>query len=138
MHSNNFAFENEIIFKDESYKIIGACIAVQNELGEGFLEAVYQEALEIEFRLRGIPYEREVELDIFYKDQLLMKKYQADFICYDEIIVELKALSALESAHKAQLINYLKVTNMPLGLLVNFGQSSLVSHRIVNKSYTFV
>jgi GxxExxY protein len=137
MVSNKLEFGTEIIFKDESYKIIGACIAVHNELGVGFLEAVYQEALELEFKLRNIPFEREVELDIYYKDNLLAKKYQADFICYDEIIVELKALSGLESTHKAQLINYLKVTNMQLGILVNFGQSSLVNHRIVNNSYKF-
>jgi len=129
-------FGNNILFKEESYRIIGACIAVHNELGAGFLEAVYQEALEIEFKHRGIPYEREIQLEIFYKNQPLEKKYQADFICYHEIIIELKALSALESAHKAQLINYLKATDIQLGLLVNFGQSSLVSQRVVNNSYT--
>lgn len=128
-------FGNDILFKEESYKIIGACIAVHNELGTGFLEAVYQEALEIEFKHRSIPYEREMQLEIFYKDQPLEKKYQADFICYDEIIIELKALCALESVHKAQLINYLKATDLQLGLLVNFGQSSLVSQRVVNNSY---
>ncbi len=124
---------NDILFKDESYKIIGACMAVHNELGNGFLEAVYQEALEIEFKLRKIPYEREVELEIFYKDQILEKKYQADFICFNEIIIELKALSALESSHKSQVINYLKATDMQLGLLVNFGQASFVSQRIIKK-----
>jgi len=128
-------FGNDIILKDESYKIIGACMAVHHELGCGFLEAVYQEALEIEFKHRSIPYEREMQLEIFYKDQPLAKKYQADFICYDEIIIELKALCALESVHKAQLINYLKATDLQLGLLVNFGQSSLVSQRVVNNSY---
>lgn len=124
---------NDILFKDESYKIIGACMAVHNELGNGFLEAVYQEALEIEFKLRKIPYEREVELEIFYKDQILEKKYQADFICFNEIIIELKALTALESSHKSQVINYLKATDMQLGLLVNFGQASFVSQRIIKK-----
>lgn len=124
---------NDILFKDESYKIIGACMAVHNELGNGFLEAVYQEALEIEFKLRKIPYEREVELEIFYKDQILEKKYQADFICFNEMIIELKALSALESSHKSQVINYLKATDMQLGLLVNFGQASFVSQRIIKK-----
>jgi GxxExxY protein len=128
-------FGSDILFKEESYKIIGACIAVHNELGTGFLEAVYQEALEEEFKLRNIPYEREKQLEIFYKNKPLEKKYQADFICYDEIIIELKALSTLDSVHKAQLINYLKATDMQLGLLVNFGQSSLESKRVINTSY---
>lgn len=135
MHTNTFeASVNDILFKDESYKIIGACMAVHHELGNGFLEAVYQEALEIEFQLRQIPYEREVELEIFYKDQILEKKYQADFICFNEIIIELKALSALESSHKSQVINYLKATDLQLGLLINFGQASFVSQRVINKS----
>ncbi|MCJ7765467.1 MAG: GxxExxY protein [Thiovulaceae bacterium] len=138
MYSNNFddsTSMNDIILKDESYKVIGACMAVHNELGCGFLEAVYQEALEEEFKLRDIPYEREKQLEIFYKNKPLEKKYQADFICHDAIIIELKALSALEPAHKAQLINYLKATDMQLGLLVNFGQTSLESKRVVNNSF---
>lgn len=135
MNLKSFNDSNDILFKDESYKIIGACMAVHNELGNGFLEAVYQEALEIEFQLRGIPYEREKQIVVYYKSTPLEKRYQADFICFDEIIIELKALSALESAHKAQLINYLKATDVQLGLLINFGQSSLESKRIVNNSY---
>jgi len=134
MHTNTFeASVNDILFKDESYKIIGACMAVHHELGNGFLEAVYQEALEIEFQLQQIPYKREVELELFYKDQILEKKYQADFICFNEIIIELKALSALESSHKSQVINYLKATDLQLGLLINFGQASFASQRIINK-----
>ena len=138
MYKDNFDDSNsmnDIILKDESYKIIGACMAVHNELGLGFLEAVYQEALEEEFKLRGIPYVREQQLNIIYKGKALDKKYIADFICYGEIVLELKALSALESSHQAQLINYLKATNLKLGLLVNFGQTSLESKRVVNNSY---
>jgi GxxExxY protein len=123
---------NEIILKDESYNIIGACMAVHRELGCGFLEAVYQEALEEEFKLRSIPYVREQLLTITYKGKLLSKKYQADFICYENIIVELKALSELNTTHQSQLINYLKVTNIKLGLLVNFGRRSLETKRVVN------
>jgi GxxExxY protein len=126
---------DEIILKDESYNIIGACMAVHQELGCGFLEAVYQEALEEEFKLRNIPYVREPLLTITYKGKLLNKKYQADFICYDNIIVELKALSELNSTHQSQLINYLKASKMKLGILVNFGQKSLISKRVVNNYF---
>ena len=122
-----------IVFKDESYQIIGSCMAVHRELGCGFLEAVYQEALEEEFKIRKIPYVREKQLDIFYKGHLLNKKYQADFICYGKIILELKAITELNSAHKSQLINYLKATNLKLGLLVNFGGNTLESKRVINK-----
>jgi GxxExxY protein len=123
---------NEIILQNESYNIIGACMVVHRELGCGFLEAVYQEALEEEFKLRNIPYVREPLLTITYKGKLLNKKYQADFICYENIIVELKALSELNSTHQSQLINYLKASKMKLGILVNFGQKSLISKRVVN------
>jgi len=124
-----------IIFKEESYQVIGACMAVHRELGKGFLEAVYQEALEEEFKLKNIPYIREHQLEIVYKNKILKKKYQADFICYGEIIVELKALTELSSVHQSQLINYLKATKFKLGLLINFGQNSLESKRVINKSY---
>lgn len=123
--------ENNIIYKDESYKIIGACMAVHNTLGCGFLEAVYQEALAIEFKKRKIPFEQEKRLEIFYKGVLLQKEYIADFICYDKIIVELKALSQLNNEHFAQILNYLKITDFKLGLLVNFGTPSLQYKRIV-------
>ena len=106
-------------------------MTVHNELGCGFLEAVYQEALELEFQYRNIPYQREAQLDIYYKKQLLKKHYQADFICYDKIIVELKALSALTSEHESQLLNYLKATGLRVGLLINFGKKSLEYKRMV-------
>jgi len=123
-----------ILFKDESYQLVGACMAVHRELGCGFLEAVYQEALEEEFKIKGIPYVREQFLDISYKGKLLNKTYQADFVCYGKIIVELKALVAITSIHQSQLINYLKASQMKLGLLVNFGGNSLGSKRVINKA----
>lgn len=123
--------QDELIYKDESYQIIGACMEVHSSLGCGFLEAVYQEALEIEFTLRGIPFERECRIKIDYKGHTLNKEYVADFICYDKIVVEVKALSQLKSDHSAQTLNYLKATNNRLGLLVNFGESSLKYKRIV-------
>jgi GxxExxY protein len=110
-----------IVFKEESYKIVGAAFKVYNTLGHGFLEAVYQEALEIEFQKQGIPYEREKELIIQYDGVELKQTYKADFVCFGKIIVELKAVSALEDAHRSQVYNYLHATNYKLGLLLNFG-----------------
>ena len=123
--------ENNLIYKDESYKIIGACMEVHTTLGCGFLEPVYQEALEIELGKRKIPFVREEILNIFYKDILLKKEYVADFICYDKIIVEAKAINQLQSEHIAQILNYLKITEFKLGLLVNFGTTSLQYKRVV-------
>jgi GxxExxY protein len=113
----------ELIYKDECYQIVGACLEVYNTLGSGFLEAIYQEALEIEFKARGIPYAREQTLCVNYKGHELDKKYVADFVCYDCIIVETKATSRLNSEHAAQTINYLKATGRKLGVLVNFGNA---------------
>ncbi|MCR5778933.1 MAG: GxxExxY protein [Bacteroidaceae bacterium] len=110
-----------IYYKQESYNIIGAAIQVYNILGPGFVEAVYQEALEIEFQRRGIPYEREKELNVYYDGVLLQKKFQPDFICYDKIIIELKAVMELDDMNRVQVYNYLKATGMELGLLINFG-----------------
>ena len=117
-------------YEKETAEILNACMTVHRELGNGFLEAVYQEALGIEFDERGLPYEREVKIPIFYKGHRLDKEYFADFICYGKIIVELKCLSRLVSANKAQLINYLHGTNLEVGLLVNFGESSLKWERV--------
>lgn len=105
----------------ESYKINGAAMKVYNTLGNGFLEAVYQEALELEFKKQGIPYEREKELTIYYDGKPLQKKYFADFVCYGNIIVELKAVATLDDSHRSQIYNYLKATGYKLGLLYNFG-----------------
>lgn len=121
----------ELVYKAEVYKIIGVAMEVHNELGCGFLEAVYQEAFEIELTNQKIPYFREEEIDIFYKENKLNKKYRADFICFDKIIVELKALSQLTSEHEAQILNYLKSTNLKVGLLINFGAKSLQYKRFI-------
>ena len=119
-----------LLYEEESGKILKACMNVFNELGNGFLEAVYQEALAIEFEEMHIPFEREAKIDIFYRGKKLDKEYYADFICYDKIIVELKAISKLVNANKAQVINYLHETKLPVGLLVNFGESSLKWERL--------
>ena len=107
--------------KEQSYAINGAAMNVSNALGHGFLEAVYQEALELEFIKRGIPYEREKELKIFYEGKELRQTYKADFVCYGDIIVELKAVAHLDDSHRSQVFNYLKATGFKLGLLYNFG-----------------
>lgn len=120
------------IYKEESYAIHGALFAVHRELGTGFLERVYQDALEYEFRERDIPYEREKKIQIMYKGKLLGEPYRADFVCYGKIIVELKAVKTLEDTHYAQILNYLKATKMKLGILVNFHDIYIVPKRIVN------
>ena len=107
--------------KEQSYAINGAAMNVYNAMGHGFLEAVYQEALELEFIKRGIPYEREKELKIFYEGKDLRQTYKADFVCYGDIIVELKAVAHLDDSHRSQVFNYLKATGFKLGLLYNFG-----------------
>ena len=121
-----------IIYKEESYKIVGVAFNVYNKLGHGFLEAVYQEALELEFQKQGIPYEREKELEIFYDGVKLKQTYKADFVCFGKIIVELKAVSCLDDSHRAQVYNYLHATGFKLGQLLNFGSSDeLEKERIV-------
>lgn len=123
---------SEFILGKEYYNVKGACIEVHNRLGCGFLEKVYQDALEIEFKLRGIPYERERRITIDYKGQTIDHDYIADFICYGSLIVELKAVRELHDVHKAQVMNYLRATTMPVGMLVNFGEKSLVDCRLIN------
>ncbi len=123
--------KEKYIFQEESYNIIGACLEVHKELGCGFLEGVYREALEIEFKRRGIPYEREKELPIEYKGVKLKKKFYADFFCYDKIIVETKAGSGLIEEHISQVLNYLNTNNYKLGLLFNFGEKSLKYKRVI-------
>jgi GxxExxY protein len=114
-----------------TYKIIGAALEVHKELGCGFLEAVYQEALEKEFTDQIIPFKAQPIVGIFYKGKPLEKKYQPDFICYDEVITEIKAMSVLTSNEEAQIINYLKATRFKVGLLLNFGSKSLEHKRFV-------
>jgi GxxExxY protein len=111
----------DLLFKEESYKIVGACFEVYREKGCGFLEPVYQECLEIELRLQGIPFMAQKPLALEYKGSPLHSKYEPDFICYERIILELKAVKDLTDEHRAQVLNYLKATGLKLGLLVNLG-----------------
>ena len=123
-----------IIYPSESYKIIGCMMKVHRELGCGFLEKVYQEALEREFIAEEIPFQREVNLKIYYRGVPLQQEYIADFVCYGKIIVELKAISKISDVEKAQVINYLKATGYELGILANFGEVSLKTERFCNIS----
>ncbi len=122
--------ENKIIYKDESYNIIGAAMEIHSILGCGYTEPVYQEALEYEFKRRNIPYEREKVFKINYKDITLQKNLRVDFLCYNKIIVEIKAVSGFTDGHYAQIYNYLKATNLKLGILLNFGTTGLQRERI--------
>ena len=112
--------EEIIIYKDESYHIQGCIFEVHNEIGSGFLESVYQECLEIELAKQAIPYKSQVNINIDYKGKRLSKFFKADIICYNKILIELKAVKRLEAIHRAQVINYLRATGLKLGLLVNF------------------
>lgn len=113
--------QTQIEHDADGYALIGACFEVYNEMGNGYLEDVYQESLEFELTDRGIPYVAQPKLPIFYKGRLLQKQYEADLIVLDKIIVELKAVKALLPEHEAQLLNYLKATGRKVGYLVNFG-----------------
>jgi len=124
--------EEDFLYQSETYKIIGAMMEVHKTLGCGFLEAVYQEALAIEFDIQKIPYVREKKLLLFYKEVQLEKYYSPDFLCYDKIVVEIKALSALTSTHNSIMINYLNATKFKVGILGNFGEKSLKYKRLVN------
>lgn len=126
------ANERELIFKEEVFRIIGAALEVSNHLGCGFLEAVYQEALGIEFAERRIGHEPQKRITISYKDTVLRKEYVADFLCQDRIIVEIKAIKAITGVEEAQLLNYLKATGLPLGLIINFGSKKLEWKRYAN------
>lgn len=117
---------------EQTFAILGAAMEVHRTLGPGFLEAVYQEAMAIEFTLRGIPFKREVELEIYYKDQKLNTFYRADFVCFDKIIVELKALDQMSGIEESKVINYLQAGRIQRALLLNFGTKSLQYKRLVN------
>ena len=124
---------NDFLYKDETYKIIGACFEVYKEKGCGFLEPVYQECMEIELGLQGIPFIAKQSLRLEYKGRPLKHTYEPDLICFGKIVVELKAVSALADEHRAQLLNYLNATGLEVGLLVNFGHyPKLEYERIVN------
>ena len=119
------------LFEDECKRIIGACFDVHNSLGHGFLESVYHEALAIAFIEMGIPFESEKKLEVWYKSHKLEKFFTADFVCFDKIIIELKACDGLLPIHTAQVLNYLKATNHQLGILVNFGTPRVLIKRVI-------
>ncbi|WP_462325466.1 GxxExxY protein [Desulfoplanes sp.] len=110
-----------LLYADESYGIVGACFDVYTDMGAGFLESVYQECLALEFSRRGIPFDQQKRLELSYRGTQLKQEYVADFVCYEKIIVEIKAVKDLASEHRAQVLNYLHATGYKLGLLVNFG-----------------
>jgi GxxExxY protein len=114
----------EILYKEESYKIVGACFEVYREKGCGFLEPVYHECMEIELRLQGVPYLPKKSLALEYKGCPLRSTYEPDFICHEKIVLELKAVTELTDEHRAQVQNYPKATRLQSGLLVNFGHYS--------------
>ena len=122
------------IYPDETYAIVGAAMEVHRILGPGFSESIYQEALAIEFERQGIPFEKEKAIIVKYKDTELHNTFRADFVCYHDIIVELKALESTTPEHRSQVINYLKSTGFKLGLLINFGERQLYRRRIINTS----
>ena len=132
---------SDFLYRDEGYAILGACFEVYNTLHPGLSEDIYKLSLCIEFRRRGIPYEREKQLRMYYKGELLSKKYFADLVCYGDIIVEAKATSGLTDDHRGQLLNYMRITNTKVGYLVNFGakeklqwQRMALSGNIVERS----
>jgi GxxExxY protein len=123
--------DENMIYKDESYLIIGKCMEVYNELGHGFLEIVYKDALEIVFQQNKVQYEREKEYQVCFRNLVLQHKFYADFVVGNKIILEIKSVTALNDAHIAQTINYLRVSDNKLGLLVNFGKEKLDFRRVV-------
>lgn len=117
-----------------TYEIIGAAMEVHRELGCGFGEVIFQDALEVEFRLRGIPYHREKPYHVFYKEHRLPSFLRPDFVCHEEVVVELKALSEIKGPEEAQLLGYLKATGFQIGLLINFGTTRLWHKRFIHAS----
>ena len=122
---------SSILYKSESYKIIGACMEVHNQLGPGFLEIVYKDALEVELTNLGIPYCREKEYEVRYKDTVLPHKFYADFVVFGSIILEVKAALAIHENYQAQALNYLAVSREKLAIIVNFGETKLNFQRLV-------
>ncbi len=122
----------EILFKEESYRIIGVCMYVHSELGKGFKETIYQEALQLEFNNRNIEFLSQPKIRVKFGKHQLSSHFRPDFLCYGSIIVEIKSLPFLSTQHLSQVKNYLRATNLRLGLLINFGESSLAYKRILN------
>jgi len=132
MNANSREWREDLILKDEVYRIVGAAMEVSNNLGCGFLEAVYQEVLGIEFSDAEIPFEAQKRIVITYKERVLSREYIADFICFQQIIVEIKALKRITEVEEAQLINYLRAAKLPVGLILNFGGTQMEWKRYAN------
>lgn len=127
----------DLVLKDECYKLVGACMRVHSEMGHGFLEAVYQECLEIELELSGIPFESQAPLKISYRSRELKQRYQPDFFVFGNIVVEIKAVDCLNSEFQSQVLNYLSAIGYPLGILINFSsRGRLEWQRIANTEQT--
>ena len=122
---------NNLLYKEDTYKIIGICMEVHNQLGKGFSEVVYSDALEIEFIDNNIKYSKEKKFNISYKGNILPHKYRADFIINDTIVLEIKAIRCLTDSHVKQTLNYLAVSKLKIGLLINFGEDSLKYKRVI-------
>ena len=127
--------QQQFLYKQETYNLIGAAMEVHNVLGCGFKEAVYQEAFEKELQLRDIPYVREQAFPVYYKGELLTTNFRPDFVCYDNIIVELKTVSELAEEHYSQVLSYLRASGLQVGLLINFGDVNLEYKRIIRPDY---
>ena len=121
-----------LLYEELTDKILGACLEVYNQLGCGFLEAVYSDALEVEFELMNIPYKREKDYCITYKGKRFSKYYKVDFLCFDKIIIEIKAVESILPIHKQQVFNYLRLSDLKLGFVINFGSTSLQWQRVPN------
>lgn len=126
----------KLVLEKETYKIIGACINVHKKLGNGFLEPVYQEVLVNELLKAGIPFEQQKKLTIYYDGSKLNNHFVADFVCFKKIMVEIKSVNSMNQVIKQQVINYLKATNLQIGLLINFGEKSLTWKRFINTHNT--
>ncbi len=123
--------DDRLIYREESYRIIGLCMEVHGVLGKGYSEVVYKDALEYELSINQVPFSREKSYEIKYKDIILPREYNTDFVVYDKIILEAKAIENLTNGHIKQTLNYLAASKLKLGLLVNFGEDSLFHKRIV-------
>ncbi len=119
----------ELFLREEVYAVIGAAVEVHKELGPGFLEAVYQEAMEIELEMRGLPFESQKSLKLYYKERLLKKEYTPDLLCFGKLIIDLKVMDRLSGKEEAQILNYLKASGLKVGLLINFGSSPKLEWR---------
>lgn len=122
---------SELLYKDESYTIVGKCMEIHRLLGFGFKEAVYKDALELEFQAAGIDYQREKRFEVLYKGVVLRHHYIADFVVFDSIILEIKATAAIHDVFTFQTVNYLKASGLRLGIIINFGEKSLRSQRVI-------